>query len=1015
MLRSFWALGLSALALLAAIPAVNADEPAYPASLVAPTEPLTPEQQRTKFRLPPGFEIQLVASEPDIHKPMNMNFDAQGRLYVTSSLEYPYPAGEGSPHRDALHVLVDENGDGRADRVTRLVDGLNIPLGVTPIDGGVLYYSIPNIYRTPPDGGPHEKSELAYSEFGYRDTHGMANSFTRWIDGWIYACHGFANDSQVAGQDGHQVTMHSGNTFRMRADGSRVEQYTHGQVNPFGLAFDPLGNLFSADCHTLPIYQLLRGAWYPSFGKPHDGLGFGPTMIGHDHGSTGIGGVVYYAADHFPAEYRDTVFIGNPVTGKVNRDRLEVHGSTFKAIEQPDFIACDDPWFRPVDLQLGPDGALYVADFYNCIIGHYEVPLTHPRRDRHRGRIWRVVYTGGQTKPATTIPDLTRLPAEKLVELLGTDNLTLRVLATEALVGRSASGGKLPDGLLPHGDDSQPSAWRRAHGMWVAERLKGLDDAAVERLAGDPSALVRVHLVKLLAERPDWNASDLDIALLVRSKLADPDAFVRRAAADSLGRHPDPANLPLLLDLWSSTPAEDTHLVHVARMALRDQLLAPSMYAAAQELMAQDDSYRGRLAEVSLGVHTPAAAEFLLACLADDRLGGASLGSAVYEAARYAAENKLGNVFQVAEGLDLRPNEQREVLLALHRAVQSRGRALPETTLGWAGRLAKQLLADDRPGRVQGGIELARELRLGLYDELHQIAAAGSRFANLRSAAIDACMANEPVRSVGLLSEIIGDAGEPMALRQKASASLAGINDPAAQGELTRHLLAAPERLAVEIAAGLALRPEGAHTLLDQVQAGKASPRLLQERVVQERLRAINRRELDQRLSELTANLPPADERIRQLIHQRREAFAAAETNADQGRVVFKKTCAACHRLNGEGTKIGPDLEGIGLRGADRLLEDMLDPSRNVDQAFRSTVLTTVNGDSISGLLLQEEGEVLVLADAEGKEVRVPASDIDERSLTQLSPMPGNVADLVKDEEFFNLLAYLLEQRQKEE
>ncbi|MEX0712090.1 MAG: PVC-type heme-binding CxxCH protein, partial [Pirellulales bacterium] len=696
-----------------AIHAVQAQEPVYPPSLVAPTEPLTPEQQQTMFRLPPGFEIQLVASEPDIHKPMNLNFDAQGRLYVTSSLEYPYPAGEGSPHRDTLHVLVDANGDGRADRVTRLVDGLNIPLGVTPIDGGVLYYSIPNIYRTPPDGGPHEKSELAYSEFGYRDTHGMANSFTRWIDGWIYACHGFANDSQVAGQDGHQVTMHSGNTFRMRADGSRVEQYTHGQVNPFGLAFDPLGNLFSADCHTLPIYQLLRGAWYPSFGKPHDGLGFGPTMIGHDHGSTGIGGVVYYAADRFPAEYRDTVFIGNPVTGKVNHDRLEPHGSTFKAIEQPDFITCDDPWFRPVDLQLGPDGALYVADFYNCIIGHYEVPLTHPRRDRHRGRIWRVVYTGGQTKPAT-MPDLTRLPAEKLVELLGADNLTLRVLATEELVGQlvgwSAAGGKLPDGLLPQGDDSQPSAWRRAHGMWVVERLKGLDDATVERLADDPSALVRVHLVKLLAERPDWNTPDIDIAALVRFKLDDPDAFVRRAAADALGRHPDPANLPLLLDLWSSTPAEDTHLVHVARMALRDQLLAPSMYAAAQELISQNDSYRGRLADVSLGVHTPMAAEFLLACLADDRLGGASLGSAVYEAARYAAENKLGNVFQVAEGLDLRPNEQREVLLALHRAVQSRGRALPETTLGWAGRLAKQLLTDDRPGRVQGGIELAREL-----------------------------------------------------------------------------------------------------------------------------------------------------------------------------------------------------------------------------------------------------------------------------------------------------------------
>ena len=175
--------------------------------------------------------------------------------------------------------------------------------------------------------------------------------------------------------------MNSGNTFRWRLDGSHLEYFTHGQVNPFGLTFDPLGNLYSADCHSMPVYMLLRGAYYPSFGKAHDGLGFGPTMISHSHGSTGIGGIAYSAAEQFPSEYRDTVLIGNPVTGRVNHDRLETHGSTRIAIEQPDFVTCDDPWFRPVNLQVGPDGALYIADFYNRIIGHYEVPLDHPGRD----------------------------------------------------------------------------------------------------------------------------------------------------------------------------------------------------------------------------------------------------------------------------------------------------------------------------------------------------------------------------------------------------------------------------------------------------------------------------------------------------------------------------------------------------------------------------------------------------------------------------------------------------------
>ena len=215
--------------------------------------------------------------------------------------------------------------------------------------------------------------------------------------------------SEVQGKDHKPIHMQSGNTYRMRPDGSHAEYFTHGQVNPFGLAFDPLGNLYSADCHSRPVYQLIRGAWYPSFGKPDDGLGFGPDMVTHDHGSTGIGGISFYAADQFPEAYRGTVFVGNVVTNRINHDRIEWHGSSPKGIEQPDFVWSEDNWFRPVDIELGPDGALYIADFYNRIIGHYEVPLTHPGRDRERGRIWRIVYKGTDGKPAPApVPPIVR-------------------------------------------------------------------------------------------------------------------------------------------------------------------------------------------------------------------------------------------------------------------------------------------------------------------------------------------------------------------------------------------------------------------------------------------------------------------------------------------------------------------------------------------------------------------------------------------------------------------------------
>ncbi|HEV3343443.1 MAG TPA: HEAT repeat domain-containing protein [Pirellulales bacterium] len=946
---------------------------------------------------------------------MNLAFDGRGRLYVTSSLEYPFPAKPGAAQRDTLHVLSDGDGDGRYDRTTLLVGGLNIPIGVTPVGEGAIYYAIPSIYRWTGDvdapGG--QPGDLLYGTFGFRDTHGMASSFTRWLDGWIYACHGFANTSEVKGNDDRAFSMQSGNTFRMRADGSHAEQYTHGQVNPFGLCFDPLGNLYSADCHSMPIYQLLRGAYYPSFGKPHDGLGFGPTMIGHNHGSTGIAGVVCYAADHFPVEYRETVFIGNPVTGRVNHDRLAWHGSSPQALEQPDFLWCDDPWFRPVDLKLGPDGALYIADFYNCIIGHYEVPLTHPRRDRERGRIWKVSYRrqGSDAPPGGEHFDLATKSPQELAELLGHPNLSVRMLATEELAGRETSPSRAT--LLPDGT-SEADARRRAHGLWIIERRTpgGLPLDTARRLADDPCAIVRVHLVKALAERPTW-PEESGLVDLVRAKLPDDDPFVRRAAADALGRHPHLASIEPLLKLWRETPAEDTHLIHVVRMALRDHLLQPGVNSLLARLSADDDN-RARLADVSLGVHTADAADFLLSCLGGMPIDGRT-PQYLHEITRYLPLGRLDEMYRWLQGISHDNGLLvRDLVLAIHQADQERGIADPHQLTVCATEVARRLVASDQAAQVQGGVELARELRLSpLQGALAEIAAALARPLEARLAAIDACTAVDGPRAVPTLTQILAGPAEAMPLRQKSAGALASINTDEARNALLAQLRTAPDRLAVEIAAGLAQQKEGSESLLAEITAGRASPRLLQERTVQERLRKASIADLDAQLKTLTEGLPAADERVNQLIAARGAGFAKSRPDVGAGRDVFKKHCAACHRVGGDGGKIGPDLDGVGLRGADRLLEDVLDPSRNVDQAFRSTLIQTADGRSVSGLVLREEGAVLVLADSQGKELRVPLAEIEDRALSPLSPMPANVADLVSENDCFDLLAFLLSQRQK--
>jgi glucose/arabinose dehydrogenase len=475
---------------------------------VASTPPRSPAEERKLFHLPPGFEAQLVAAEPDIHKPLNLAFDDRGRLWVSETIEYPFPAGPGKTPRDAVKVLEDFGPDGRARKITTFAAGLNIPIGLLPLPGHspqeALVFSIPRIWRmTDTSGtGRADRREALYAEYGYGDTHGMTSAFTYWIDGWVYACHGYANRSTVKGADGQAVTMESGNTYRLRPDGKHLEQFTHGQVNPFGLCFDPLGNLYSADCHSRPIYQLLRGAYYPSFGKPHDGLGFGPEMVGHDHGSTAIAGAVYYAADQFPPAYRGTTFVGNVVTNRINHDRLEWHGSSPRGVEQPDFLSSDDPWFRPVDMKIGPDGAMYVADFYNRIIGHYEVPLTHPGRDRERGRVWRIVYTGKDAK-GTPAPrsDWTKAKVTDLVGDLAHPNLVVRVLATHQLVGRGAEGATAVRSALANKDKAAtPTQW--AHGLWVLERTGHPDAALLTAAAKHTDRLVRVHAQRVLGNRP---------------------------------------------------------------------------------------------------------------------------------------------------------------------------------------------------------------------------------------------------------------------------------------------------------------------------------------------------------------------------------------------------------------------------------------------------------------------------------------------------------------------------------
>jgi len=1141
--------------------------------LIAPTDPLSPAQQQKKFHLPPGFEIQLVVSEPAIGQPMNLNFDAAGRLWITSSIEYPYPTrgkgvqprearfGTASNHapRDSVAIVSGIDAGGKGRRVSKFVSGLNIPLGITPVKNGAVVYSIPSIelMQDTNGDGKADKRKTLFTGFGNIDTHGMTNSFTRWIDGWIYACHGFNNTSNVQSNGRAWFTMNSGNTYRFREDGSRIEQMTWGQVNPFGLTFDPLGNAYTADCHSKPLTLLLRGASYSSFGKPHDGLGYGPDMIDHTHGSTGICGPAYYAASQFPDDYQQSMFLCNPVTGRVHRDKLIDHGSTRLVDTQPDFITCDDPWFRPVDAQVGPDGCLYIADFYNAIIGHYEVPLPHPKRDRSKGRVWRVVYRGkDRSIPPPKVPDLTKLSQDDLLARLNDDNLIVRLLATNLVVDKFGAEAVQATRRLVLGESSPK---QRAHGVWILARLDAFDEPLVERLAADVSPLVRVHVVRSLAERQDWSDKLFAIA---RGMLTEADAFVRRAAADAVGRHPHLGNIKPLLFLLVNTPADDTHLRHTVRIALRDQLRQESVAKTVGALKLADREQRA-LASVCLAVPTEQAGSILATHLRSVAEDGPQFRQYLQHISRYGTAETLASVVnssrkRFADDVD----SQYQHLLAIRTGLERRGVGTDKTIRNWASTLAMQLLSADSneslewtpsplPGRARTAAPWKSETRRcadgneGLFFStlpsgeqvtgIYRSAAfalpaklsffvAGHRgppqqaheknLVRLRDAKTGAVLAetlaprNDTAQkvewnlarhagrqasvelvdgdtatgyawlAVGRFSEkrlnattfargqaaatlvnryqlrelqpqlekIVLDSTNALSRRVAAAGALAGLQGDARLRALTpvasrpatdnrlreqifKTLSTHDETQVVKILAEvmrslpgsqqtvlsetLASDRAGSEALLALVEQGVASPRLLLRPAISRQLTAAKPKDAAIRVARLTKGLLSLSEAVAKRIVAHRQGFANATLSRERGLAMFKKHCAACHRIGKEGTIIGPQLDGIGIRGLDRLLEDLLDPNQNVDAAFRITTIVTADGKVRNGLFRRAAGNTLIFADDKGKEFTLTKDAIDTQVKSPLSLMPANLHELLKPAELNDLLGYLLEQRHR--
>ena len=470
-----------------------------------------------------------------------------------------------------------------------------------------------------------------------------------------------------------------------------------------------------------------------------------------------------------------------------------------------------------------------------------------------------------------------------------------------------------------------------------------------------------------------------------------------------------------LLKLRQATPADDTHLLHVARIALRDQLKTADVWNGLDTL-ALSERDRRDIADVAMGVHSPESAAYLLGYLGNHEEGPETWVRYVHHIARYATPDRIDGLADLVRRAGPHGRRlQAQLVRAIHQGIQERGMPPGTVMHGLAVEHARALLNSKDAGEIDLGIELASGLRLSeVQGKLREVAGRAASALPQRSAALTALAAIDPAGNEAMLKGVLLDPAAAVELRDTAATLMAASGRPAAIRILIEALPVAPGRLQAAIAAGLGRRRDGAEAMLDAIAAGKASARLLQEQPVAVALKQGNPPRLAERLKTLLAGLPPADQKLAALIDQRRSSFQTSSRiyRTEEMAATYEKNCGICHQLGGKGARIGPQLDGIGSRGLDRLLEDILDPNRNVDQAFRVTSLALENGQVVSGLVLREEGEILVLADSQGKEVRVPKAAVVERKVSPLSPMPANLADQISPNDFNVLLDYLLSKRE---
>ena len=1013
--RTWRIVGLVGLCLLFTAPAIGQEQQSDRPAVIPhaqdrmPGPALGPEQALAAMTVPEGFRVELVASEPDLVNPVAMTFDERGRIWVTESLEYP--RREPGPGRDRIKVLEDTDGDGRADEFTIFADGLNIPSGIAVGHGGVWVANSPDILFYPdadrdavPDGPP----EVVVTGFGRDDTHELPNSLTWGPDGWLYGWNGVFNQSKVTNRKGETLAFTCA-IFRIHPKTRDFELFCEGTSNPWGLAINPVGDFFASACVIDHMWHLAEGAYYVRQGGPYPAYTWpAVSIVDHRHQKAAYCGVHYFDSPAYPPEYRDRLYFGNIHANAVNVDTLTSDGSSYRAEAAPDFLNANDAWFMPVVQKTGPDGSLYILDWYDRYHCYQDANRDPEGIDRLKGRLYRVRY--GAT-PRRAGFDLGNSTDPELIALLGSPNVYDREIAGRLLNERIAADEAVPS-TIPAlqsivSDPASPQK-TRMHALWSLVGGGGLDaDFHLGLLAS------RDEHLQAWGVRAAGNMGTVEPSIRERvaALASDESPVVRLQVAAAVGKIEGLDPIPLLIECASA--GEPDELVrHVAWEALHPRLDRESEAArfVATVLPTTPEGQEGPTPP-ALG---PIYSKALDRLIAVPEVSGMDLVFLVLAgwSAGDGAETSASTIETLAHAIregrldEDRLQVVREALgnlVQIHVAPDKILRSVPQNE-------AANALIQVEPKSVDADF-----LLLGAsWGDPDALTSLRARFLDRKLAAedrleaLDFLVANPTPELLEVATTTLANTEESADFRLKVLSALGDWNEP----RVAEVLLGIFPKLDPEIQARvldlLAQRPDWSRAMLGAVESGqlpKSTPRV----EVLRKLQSSPDPEVVDQARELwgTARMG-RDPGREQVVARIRAVLNDTPGDPLGGPAVFGKLCAQCHILQGAGQSVGPDLTGVGRNDYDLLLSNVFDPSLVIGAGYTATTVALTDGRVLSGLLVEDSPDRIALKLQGGTVEVIPRSQVEDRIASDVSLMPEGIEDQLTPTELADLFAYLV-------